>query len=215
MDLRLTEEQLMMRKMVREFAKSEIEPFVEEMENGKFPRQILNKMGELGLMGITVPEHYGGSGMDFISYIIAINELSKVSATVGVILSVHTSVGTNPILKFGTEAQKKKYVRKLATGKALAAFCLTEPGAGSDAGAIKTSAVRKGNDFMINGSKVFITNGGEADIYIVFAVTDPSRGKRGVSAFIVEKGTPGLVISKDEKKWDSMDQEPLPSRLRT
>ncbi|WP_339161062.1 acyl-CoA dehydrogenase [Siminovitchia sp. FSL W7-1587] len=200
MDLRLTEEQLMMRKMVREFAKSEIEPFVEEMENGKFPRQILNKMGELGLMGITVPEHYGGSGMDFISYIIAINELSKVSATVGVILSVHTSVGTNPILKFGTEAQKKKYVRKLATGKALAAFCLTEPGAGSDAGAIKTSAVRKGNDFMINGSKVFITNGGEADIYIVFAVTDPSRGKRGVSAFIVEKGTPGLVISKDEKK---------------
>ncbi|MBM7714461.1 alkylation response protein AidB-like acyl-CoA dehydrogenase [Bacillus thermophilus] len=200
MDLRLTEEQLMMRKMVREFAKSEIEPFVEEMENGKFPRQILNKMGELGLMGITVPEHYGGSGMDFISYIIAINELSKVSATVGVILSVHTSVGTNPILKFGTEAQKKKYVRKLATGKALAAFCLTEPGAGSDAGAIKTSAVRKGNDFMINGSKVFITNGGEADIYIVFAVTDPSRGKRGVSAFIVEKGTPGLVIGKDEKK---------------
>ncbi|ONK25003.1 acyl-CoA dehydrogenase [Bacillus sp. VT-16-64] len=200
MDLRLTEEQLMMRKMVREFAKSEIEPFVEEMENGKFPRQILNKMGELGLMGITVPEHYGGSGMDFISYIIAINELSKVSATVGVILSVHTSVGTNPILKFGTEAQKKKYVRKLATGKALAAFCLTEPGAGSDAGAIKTSAVRKGNDFMINGSKVFITNGGEADIYIVFAVTDPSRGKRGVLAFIVEKGTPGLVIGKDEKK---------------
>ncbi|WP_340084687.1 acyl-CoA dehydrogenase [Siminovitchia sp. FSL H7-0308] len=200
MDLRLTEEQLMMRKMVREFAKSEIEPFVEEMENGKFPRQILNKMGELGLMGITVPEHYGGSGMDFISYIIAINELSKVSATVGVILSVHTSVGTNPILKFGTEAQKKKYVRKLATGKALAAFCLTEPGAGSDAGAIKTSVVRKGNDFMINGSKVFITNGGEADIYIVFAVTDPSRGKRGVSAFIVEKGTPGLVIGKDEKK---------------
>jgi hypothetical protein len=200
MDFRFTEEQTMMRKMVREFAKNEIGPCIGEMEAGTFPRHIVRKMGELGLMGITVPEKYGGSGMDFISYIIAIHELSKVSATVGVILSVHTSVGTSPILKFGTEAQKEKYVRKLATGEALAAFCLTEPGAGSDAGAIKTSAVRKGNDFVINGSKLFITNGGEADVYIVFAVTDPSRGKKGISAFIVDKTTPGLVIGKDEKK---------------
>ncbi|MFS0644753.1 acyl-CoA dehydrogenase [Siminovitchia sp. 179-K 8D1 HS] len=200
MDLRFTEEQLMMRDMVREFAKNEITPVIEEMEAGKFPRAILNKMGELGLMGITVPEQYGGAGMDFISYIIAIHELSKVSATVGVILSVHTSVGTNPILKFGTEEQKERYVEKLAAGQALAAFCLTEPGAGSDAGAIKTSAVRKGDEFIINGSKVFITNGGEADIYIVFAVTDPALGKRGISAFIVDKDTPGLVIGKDEKK---------------
>lgn len=200
MDLQFTEEQLMMRNMVREFARNEITPFIEEMEAGKFPRDVLNKMGELGLMGITVPECYGGAAMDFISYIIAINELSKVSATVGVILSVHTSVGTNPILKFGSEEQKEKYVARLASGRALAAFCLTEPGAGSDAGAIKTSAVKKGNSFILNGSKAFITNGGEADIYIVFAVTDPSLGKRGITAFIVEKDTPGLFIGKDEKK---------------
>ncbi|RJS60753.1 acyl-CoA dehydrogenase [Bacillus sp. PK3_68] len=200
MELRFSEEQQMMRKMVRDFAESEIAPFVERMEKGEFPRELIKKMAELGLMGITIPEEYDGSGMDFISYIIAINELSKVSATVGVILSVHTSVGTNPILYFGTEEQKRKYVPKLATGEYLGAFCLTEPGAGSDAANLKTKAVKQGDYYTINGSKVFITNGGEADTYIVFASTNPAEGSKGISAFIVEKNTPGLIIGKDEHK---------------
>ncbi len=200
MNLRFTEEQEMMRKMVRDFAQSEIAPFIEKMEQGEFPREILRKMGELGLMGIPIPEKYGGAEMDFTSYIIAINELSKVSATIGVILSVHTSVGTNPILYFGTEEQKQKYIPKLASGEYLGAFCLTEPSAGSDAGSLKSKAVKKSDHYVINGSKVFITNGGEADVYIVFALTNPELGSRGISAFIVEKDTPGLVIGKDEKK---------------
>ncbi|MGM9943945.1 MAG: acyl-CoA dehydrogenase [Lysinibacillus sp.] len=201
MELRFTEEQEMIRDMVRDFAKTEIEPFIERMEEeGQFPREILKKMGELGLMGTTAPESLGGSEMDFTSYIIAINELSKVSAVIGVILSVHTSVGTNPILYFGNEAQKQKYVPKLASGEYLGAFCLTEPNAGSDAGSLKTRAVKDGDNYVINGSKVFITNGGEAEVYIVFASTDPSQGSRGISAFIVEKGTPGLIIGKDEHK---------------
>ncbi|KON83041.1 acyl-CoA dehydrogenase [Rossellomorea marisflavi] len=200
MELRFTEEQKMMRKMVRDFADSEISPFIERMEDGEFPREILNKMAELGLMGITIPEEYGGAGMDFTSYIIAIHELSRVSATIGVILSVHTSVGTNPILYFGTEEQKQTYIPKLASGEYLGAFCLTEPSAGSDAKSLKTKAEDRGDHYVLNGSKVFITNGGEADTYIVFAVTDPDMGSRGVSAFIVEKGTEGLVIGKDEHK---------------
>lgn len=200
MNLRFTEEQEMMRKMVRDFAQAEIAPFVEKMEQGEFPREILRKMGELGLMGIPIPEQYRGSEMDFTSYIIAINELSKVSATVGVILSVHTSVGTNPIVYFGTEAQKQKYVPKLASGEYLGAFCLTEPSAGSDAGSLKSKARKDGDHYIINGSKVFITNGGEADVYIVFASTNPELGSKGISAFIVEKDTPGLVIGKDEHK---------------
>ncbi|HSJ37419.1 MAG TPA: acyl-CoA dehydrogenase [Planococcus sp. (in: firmicutes)] len=200
MDLHFTDEQKMMRNMVRDFAREEITPFIEKMEEGEFPREILKKMAGLGLMGITAPEKYGGSEMDFISYITAIHELSKASGVIGVILSVHTSVGTNPILNFGTEEQIAQYVPKLASGEYLGAFCLTEPGAGSDAGSLKTRAVRDGDDFVLNGSKVFITNGGEADTYIVFASTKPESGSRGISAFIVEKDYPGLVIGKDEKK---------------
>ncbi|MER1984312.1 MAG: acyl-CoA dehydrogenase [Solibacillus sp.] len=200
MNLRFTEEQLMMQSMVRDFAETEIAPFVEQMEAGEFPRAILTKMSELGLMGITVPEKYGGAGMDFTSYILAIHELSRVSAVVGVILSVHTSVGTNPILYFGNDAQKQRYIPKLASGDYLGAFCLTEPSAGSDAASLKTRAVRDGDDYILDGSKVFITNGGEADLYIVFAVTEPEQGTRGISAFIVEKNTPGFIVGKDEKK---------------
>jgi acyl-CoA dehydrogenase len=200
MNLRFTEEQQMMRKMVCDFAQAEIAPFVEKMEQGEFPREILRKMGELGLMGIPIPEKYGGSEMDFTSYIIAIHELSRVSATVGVILSVHTSVGTNPILYFGTEEQKQKYIPKLASGEYLGAFCLTEPSAGSDAGSLKSRAVKDGDHYVINGSKVFITNAGEADVYIVFASTNHELGSKGISAFIVEKDTPGLVFGKDEHK---------------
>lgn len=200
MNLHFTDEQQMMRKMVREFAREEIAPFVENMENGEFPSQLLKKMGELGLMGIPVPEKYGGAEMDFISYIIAIHEISVVSPTLGVILSVHTSVGTSPIVYFGNESQKQKYVPKLASGEYLGAFCLTEPSAGSDAGSLKSKAVRDGDFYKINGSKIFITNGGEADVYIVFVSTNPDEGSRGISAFIVEKNTPGLIIGKDEHK---------------
>ncbi|WP_257347505.1 acyl-CoA dehydrogenase [Pseudalkalibacillus decolorationis] len=201
MNLRFKDEHDMMRKMVRDFAETEIRPIVEKMdETDEFPRKVINKMGELGLMGIPIPEKYGGAGMDFTSYIIAINELSSVSATIGVILSVHTSVGTHPILYFGTEEQKQKYLPKLAGGQYLGAFGLTEPSAGSDAASLKTKAVRKDNHYIINGSKVFITNAGEADTYIVFAITDPDEGSRGITAFIVEKDTPGFEIGKKEKK---------------
>ncbi|MFF2287499.1 acyl-CoA dehydrogenase [Peribacillus butanolivorans] len=200
MDFKFTEEQEMMRKMVRDFAENEINPHIEAMERGEFPKTILHKMGELGLMGIPIPEQYGGAGMDFMSYIIAINEISKVSPTLGVILSVHTSVGTNPIVYFGTDEQKQKYVPKLAAGKLLGAFCLTEQSSGSDAASLKSKAVKEGGMYRINGSKVFITNGGEADVYIVFASTNPEKGSKGISAFIVEKGTPGLIIGKNERK---------------
>lgn len=201
MNLLFTEEQQMLREMVREFAQKEIAPFVPVMEETEqFPHHIVKKMGEIGLMGIPIPEEWGGAGADFISYIIAIHEISKVSATLGVILSVHTSVGTNPILYFGTEEQKKKYLPKLTSGEYLGAFALTEPHAGSDASSIRTTAVKKGDKYILNGSKVFITNGGAADIYITFAVTDPEKGTKGISAFIVEKDTPGFIVGKKEKK---------------
>lgn len=201
MELSFTEEQDMMRKMVRDFAQEQIAPIIEHMEEtDEFPIEIVKQMGELGLMGIPISEEYGGSGMDFISYIIAIHELSKVSATVGVILSVHTSVGTNPILYFGTEEQKQKFVPKLASGEYIGAFAITEPGAGSDAASIKTSAVRKGDHYVLNGSKIFITNAGVADTYIVSTKTDPNAGSRGVTTFIVEKDTPGFSVGKKEKK---------------
>lgn len=201
MNLHFTDEQEMMRKMVRDFAQKEVAPAIERMESeDRFPIELIKKMGELGLMGIPIPEEYGGAGMDFTSYIIAINELSKVSAAVGVILSVHTSVGTNPILYFGTEEQKKKYIPKLASGQYLGAFALTEPSAGSDAGSLKTRAEKKENHYILNGAKVFITNGGLADTFIVFARTSASAGSKGVSAFIVEKDTPGLIVGKPEKK---------------
>jgi alkylation response protein AidB-like acyl-CoA dehydrogenase len=200
LDLRFTEEQVMLRKLVVDFAQNEVKPFIPRMEAGEFPREILKKMAGLGLMGIPVPEKYGGAGMDYISYIIAIHELSKVSASIGVILSVHTSVGTNPILFFGTEEQKQDFVPKLAKGQYLGAFCLTESEAGSDAGNIKTKAIQNGDHYILNGSKLFITNGGVADLYIVFAVTNSKLTTRGITAFIVEKNTPGLIFGKDEPK---------------
>ncbi|QPC47747.1 acyl-CoA dehydrogenase [Mangrovibacillus cuniculi] len=196
----LTDEQIMVAKMVRDFAKERVEPWIPRMEAGEFPRPLLKEMAELGLMGMTIPEKYGGSEMDFTSYILAIHELSKISPTLGVILSVHTSVGTNPILYFGTEEQKQYYVPKLASGEWLGAFALTEPGAGSDAGSLRTRAEKKDGAYILNGSKIFITNGGEADTYIVFATTNPKLGTKGISAFIVEKETPGFIIGKDEKK---------------
>src|SRR5699024_5742516 len=178
-----------------------IAPAIEQMENeDRFPREIIQKMGELGLMGIPIPEKYGGSGMGYTSYIIAINELSKVSATIGVILSVHTSVGTNPILYFGTEKQKAHYIPRLSSGEYLGAFAVTEPGAGSDVANMTTTATKEGNHYILNGSKVFITNGGAADTFITFARTGKEKGSKGISAFILEKDTPGLDIGKPEHK---------------
>jgi acyl-CoA dehydrogenase len=197
----LTEEQEMMRRMVRDFAEKEITPYLESMDEGdQFPREVIRRMGEVGLMGIPIPEAYGGAGADFLSYILALEEISKVSATVGVILAVHTSVGTMPILKYGTEEQKQTYVPRMARGEYLGAFALTEPQAGSDAARIRTQARRVGDRYVLSGNKVFITNAGEADVYVVFAVTDPDKGTKGISAFIVEKDTPGLTIGKKEKK---------------
>ena len=195
-----TSEQHMIKKMVADFSEKEVTAAVPNMEKGEFPRGLLKQMADLGLMGIPVPQTYGGGGLDFVSYMIAIHEISKVSPALGVILSVHTSVGTNPIVVFGTEDQKQKYVKKLATGEYLGAFCLTEPSAGSDAASLKTKAERKGDHYLLNGSKLFITNGGEADTYIVFAKTDSERGSRGMSAFIVEKTMEGFSVGKDEHK---------------
>ncbi|PTM56802.1 acyl-CoA dehydrogenase [Desmospora activa] len=201
MNLRFNQEQDMMRKTVREFARKEILPLVQEMdETDRFPRELVAKMGELGLMGIPVPEKWGGAGFDYTSYILALEELSQVSATVGVILAVHTSVATLPILHHGTPEQKQKYVSKLATGEYLGAFALTEAHAGSDTSNIRTRASKHGDCYILNGSKMFITNAGEADIYVTFAVTDPDKGSKGITAFIVEKGTPGFSIGKKEKK---------------
>ncbi|WP_035531721.1 acyl-CoA dehydrogenase [Halobacillus kuroshimensis] len=201
-ELQWTDEQKMMRRMVQDFAQNEVAPAVERMEKeDRFPEELIPKMGELGLMGIPIPEAYGGAEMDYTSYIIAIHELSKVSATLGVILSVHTSVGTHPILYFGSEEQKSKYIPKLASGEYLGAFALTEPSAGSDASSLKTRAEKKGDQYILNGSKVFITNGGSADTFIVFARTNPEVSpSKGLSAFIVERGTPGFSIGKAERK---------------
>ncbi|CDQ38272.1 acyl-CoA dehydrogenase [Virgibacillus salexigens] len=195
----VTAEQEMLVRMIKEFAETEIAQEVPRMEReDRFPRELIQKMGSLGLMGIPIPVEYGGAGMNYTSYIQAVHQISKVSAAVGVILSVHTSVGTNPIVYFGTEQQKQHYLPKLASGQYIGAFALSEPNAGSDAGGIRTKAVKSGNSYLLNGSKVFITNGGEADTYITFART--GEGKRDISAFIVEKDTPGFIIGKKERK---------------
>ncbi|WP_404455788.1 acyl-CoA dehydrogenase [Oceanobacillus kapialis] len=199
MNLQFTEEQNMLQKMVRDFAKERVAPEVDRMEKEhRFPKELIGEMSELGLMGIPIPEQYGGGGMDFISYVSTIHELSKVSASLGVILSVHTSVGTNPIVYFGNDEQKQYYLPKLASGEYLGAFALTEPGAGSDASSLKTRAEKDSDHYILNGSKVFITNGGHADTFITFART--GEGSKGLSAFILERNTPGLEIGKEERK---------------
>ncbi|MBD2869951.1 acyl-CoA dehydrogenase family protein [Paenibacillus arenilitoris] len=201
MEFRFTKEQEELREAVRQFAETEAAQAVPDMERlDEFPSALVKRIGRLGWMGIPVPERWGGAGRDFVSYIIAINELSKISAAVGVILSVHTSVGTLPILHYGTDEQRDGCVRKLASGQWLGAFALTEPHAGSDAAAIRTTAQRQGDHYLLNGTKVFITNAGAANCYLTFAVTDPAAGSRGMTAFIVESGTQGLQVGKKEKK---------------
>ena len=190
-----TEQQEALRTKVRAFAEEEIKPqaFLLDQEN-RFPKESVAKMGKLGLMGIPFPVEYGGAGLDVGSYAIAVEELSRVDGGAGVILSAHTSLGTWPIFAYGTEAQKKKYLPPLCSGEKLGAFGLTEPNAGSDAGGTETTAVDKGDHYLLNGNKIFITNGGEADTYVVFAVTTPDIGTKGISAFIVEKGWKGFTF---------------------
>jgi butyryl-CoA dehydrogenase len=203
MNFELTEEQNLIRDMVREFAETEIAPGVKERdEEERFDRALMyDRLGELGLTGIVFPEEYGGAGADYISYAIAVEELSRVCASTGVTLAAHLSLGSNPIYRFGTEEQKQQYLVPLAQGKTMGAFGLTEPSAGSDAGGTRTTAVLDGEEWVVNGSKIFITNGKEAETYIVFARTDKEAKKHhGISAFIVEKGTPGFSFGKKEEK---------------
>ncbi|WP_404405419.1 acyl-CoA dehydrogenase [Jeotgalibacillus malaysiensis] len=201
MNFKLTEEHEMIRKMVRDFAEKDVAPTAAERdEEERFDREIFDKMAELGLTGIPWPEEYGGIGSDYLAYVIAVEELSRVCASTGVTLSAHLSLASWPIFKFGTEEQKKHYLTKLAQGEMLGAYGLSEPGAGSDVSSMKTKAVKNGDHYVLNGSKVWITNGGAAELYIIFAVTDAEAGTRGMSAFIVEKGWEGFSIGKKEKK---------------
>ena len=199
----LTEEQNLIRDMVREFAEAEIAPSAKARDEEEcFDRALMfDKLAELGLTGIVFPEAYGGAGADYISYAIAVEELSRVCASTGVTLSAHLSLCANPIYLFGTEEQKNRYLVPLAKGEKLGGFGLTEPSAGSDAGGTKTTAVREGDEWFLNGTKIFITNAGEAETYVVLARTDKAAEKHhGISAFIVEKGTPGFSFGKKERK---------------
>ncbi len=201
MELELSEEHRMIQRMVREFAEKEIAPRAEEIdETDRFPEDLFRRMGELGILGLPFPEEYGGSDGDYIALILALEEIARVSGTMAIILDAHTSLCCEPIYLFGTEEQKRKYLVPLARGKKIGAFGLTEPHAGSDAGAIRTRAVRDGDRWVINGQKCFITNGSVADVVVVAAKTAPEAGTRGISAFIVEKGTPGFRPGRDEKK---------------
>ena len=201
MDFNLSEEHLMIREAARDFAKQELLPGVVERDNKQeFPKEQVRKMGELGFMGMMVDPKYGGGGMDTLSYAIVVEELSKVDASCSVIVSVNNSLVWYGIEQYGTEQQKEKYLTKLATGEALGAFCLSEPEAGSDATSQKTTAIDKGDHYVLNGTKNWITNGGSADYYLVIAQTDKEKGHRGINAFIVEKSWDGFEIGPKEDK---------------
>ena len=197
----LTEDQELIQNMVREFATEEVAPIAAKIDKThEFPTATVARMAELGLFGLTTPEEYEGSEGDAVSYSLAVEELSRVCASHGVILSAHVSLCVSPIKYFGTEGQKKKYLPDLASGRKLGAFGLTEAGAGSDASAQNATAVLQGDKYILNGAKVFITNGGFAETFVVFAMTDKAQGNRGISAFIVEKGFPGFSIGQSEDK---------------
>jgi len=201
MDFSLTEEQRLIRNTVREFAEREIRPLAQHTdESGEFPWPVIRKMASLGLLGLPIPEKYGGAGADAVSFAIAMEEIARVCGSTAITLDAHTSLASEPILLFGTEEQKQKYLVPLARGEKLGAFGLTEPEAGSDAGATRTTAVLDGDEWVINGQKTFITNGSIADVVVITARTDPAKGTRGISSFIVEKGTPGFRPGRDEVK---------------
>jgi alkylation response protein AidB-like acyl-CoA dehydrogenase len=197
----LTEDQEALRKEIRQFAAREIAPHVMEWdEKSEFPAAVVKKLGAMGLLGVIFPTEYGGAGMGYVDYVLAIEELSAVDGSIGIIVAAHNSLGTNHIFLAGNEEQKRKYVPKLASGEWLGAWGLTEPGSGSDAGGARTTAVRKGDKWVLNGSKTFITNGSYADTAVVIAVTDKSKGTHGLSAFVVEKGMRGFRPGKKENK---------------
>nr|WP_072513954.1 acyl-CoA dehydrogenase [Ndongobacter massiliensis] len=201
MDFQLSKEHALARQLFRDFAVNEVEPLAQEIdETHRFPEESVAKMKKYGFMGIPFAKEFGGQGCDTLTYVMAVEELSKVCASTGVVLSAHTSLGSGAIDLFGTPKQKEKYLRPLASGEKLGAFALTEPEAGTDAAGQQTRAELDGDEYVINGSKIFITNAGAADIYVVFAMTDKSQGTRGISAFIVEKGTPGFTFGPTEKK---------------
>lgn len=201
MDFSLTKQEELFLQMIRDFAENEVKPLAAEIDDlERFPEETVVKMGKIGLMGIPVPKEYGGQGGTNQMYTMAVEELSRVCATTGVVVSAHTSLCIAPILENGNEEQKQKYLPKLASGEWIGAFGLTEPNAGTDAAMQQTTAVEEEDAFVLNGSKIFITNAGYAHVYIVFAMTDKSLGNKGISAFIVEKGTPGFSIGKKEKK---------------
>jgi alkylation response protein AidB-like acyl-CoA dehydrogenase len=201
MDFRLTDQQELLRKSVREFAETEMRPHVMEWDNAQhFPQELLPKLAGLGLMGIQFPEEYGGAAMSAVDYCICIEELARVDPSVSLSVAAHNGLGAAHIALFGNEEQKARFLAPLARGERLAAWGLTEPGSGSDAAAMRTTAVRDGSSWILNGSKAFITHGKSGDTMVVMAVTDKSKGSRGISAFIVERGTPGLVAGKKEDK---------------
>ncbi len=201
MDFQLSDEQLHLKKMVRDFAEREIAPNVMKWdEPGTFPLEIVKELGKLGLMGTIFPTEYGGAGMGYVEYVTAVEELSRVDGSVGIIVAAHTSLCSNHIFIAGNEEQKQKYIPKLASGEFIGAWGLTEPGAGSDAGGARCSAVRRRKNWVLNGTKTFITNGGYADVAVVVAVTDKTAHTHGLSAFVVEKGTPGFRAGKKENK---------------
>jgi butyryl-CoA dehydrogenase len=201
MDFRQTSEQQMIADTVRQFAKNEIRPVASQMDReGEFPRSIVKKLAELGLMAAFIPPEYGGSGMDMVSYVIALEEIASAWASLSVIMTVNNSLVCEPIYRFGNGAQRKSYLPRLASGELLGCYALTEPESGSDAGALKTTAVKKGDRYLLNGTKLFITNGNEAGLAVVYALTAPEKGKKGISAFIVEKTFPGFFIGKLEDK---------------
>ena len=201
MNFSLTKQEELFLQMIREFTAKEVAPLAAEIdEQERFPAETVEKMGKIGLMGIPVPKEYGGQGGTNQLYTMAVEELGRACATTSVVLSAHTSLCIAPILENGTEEQKQKYLPKLASGEWIGAFGLTEPNAGTDAAMQQTTAVENGDEWILNGSKVFITNAGPAHVYIVMAMTDKSLGTKGISAFIVEKGFPGFSIGKKEKK---------------
>src|SRR5271156_4017792 len=201
MNLDLTEEQSLLQKTVREFAESEVRPLAKELdETGHFPHTTFKKAAELGLTGIALPESEGGANFDHIAYTIVIEEISRCCASTGVILSVQNSLYCDPIHRYGTEDQKKKFLLPFARGEKIGCYALTEPQAGSNAAALATKAVRKGDNYVMNGTKAWITNGGAADAAIVYVNTQPEKGEKGITALVVEKGTPGFAVGKEEKK---------------
>jgi len=199
--MQFTEEQLLIRDMAKSFAQEQIKPHASDWDrDGTFPKETLAQMGQLGFMGMLVSEQWGGSDTGNLAYVLALEEVAAADGATSTIMSVHNSVGCVPILKFGTDEQKERFLKPLAQGEMIGAFALTEPHTGSDAGAIKTRAVKDGDDYILNGAKQFITSGNNAGVIIVFAVTDPSAGKKGISAFLVPRETPGYEVIRVEEK---------------